>query len=84
MNVDQLKGIKVDKVVDARELPCPGPLLEAKRAMSAVPMNGIIEVISCDIATTLDIPAWASKVGHEYLGMVTEPGTWKLYVQRGK
>jgi tRNA 2-thiouridine synthesizing protein A len=84
VSVDQLKSLKVDKVVDARELPCPGPLIEAKRAMSVVPMDGVIEVISSDIATTLDIPAWASKVGHQYLGMVTEPGIWMLFVKRGK
>jgi len=84
MSVDLLKSLKVDKVVDVREIPCPGPLLEAKRAMSVVPMDGIIEVISSDIATTLDLPAWASKVGHQYLGMVAEAGTWKLYVKRAK
>lgn len=84
MNVDELKSLKVDKVVDARGTACPGPLLDAKRGMGAVPMAGVMEVISSDIGTTLDIPLWASKVGHEYLGMLTEPGIWRLYVKRGK
>ncbi len=84
MNVDELKSLKVDKVVDARGTACPGPLLDAKRAIGSVPMAGVMEVISSDIGTTQDIPLWASKVGHEYLGMVNEPGLWRLYVKRRK
>ena len=84
MSVELLKTLRVDQIVDAREMPCPRPLLEAKKAISMVPMGGIIEVISSDIGTTLDIPAWAYKVGHQYLGMVTESGTWKLFVRRNK
>ncbi|MGP8159235.1 MAG: sulfurtransferase TusA family protein [Thermoplasmata archaeon] len=84
MNADELKGLKVDKVVDARGTACPGPLLDAKRAMGSVPMAGVMEVISSDIGTTQDIPLWATKVGHQYLGMLIEPGVWRLYVKRGK
>lgn len=84
MNPEELKGMKVDKVVDARGTACPGPLLEAKRAMAAVPMAGVMEVISSDIGTTEDVPLWARKVGHQYLGTVAEPGIWRIYVKRGK
>ncbi len=84
MNVDELKSLKVDKVVDARGTACPGPLLDAKREMGSVPLAGVMEVISSDIGTTQDIPLWATKVGHQYLGMLTEPGIWRLYVKRGK
>jgi TusA-related sulfurtransferase len=52
----QLKELKVDKVVDARGTACPGPLLEAKRAMASVPMGGIMEVLSSDEDSNDDIP----------------------------
>jgi tRNA 2-thiouridine synthesizing protein A len=84
MNPEELKAMKIDKVVDARGVACPGPLLEAKRAMAGVPMAGVIEVISSDIGTTEDLPLWARKVGHEYLGTIPEPGIWRIYVKRGK
>jgi TusA-related sulfurtransferase len=84
MNPEELKGLKIDKVVDARGTACPGPLLEAKRAMGGVPMAGIMEVISSDIGTTEDVPLWARKVGHQYLGTLAEPGIWRIYVKRGK
>ncbi len=66
MNPEELKHLKVDRVVDARGVACPGPLLEAKREVTAVPMHGVMEVISSDEGTTEDVPLWAKKVGHEY------------------
>ena len=84
MATPTLSSLKVDKVVDARGTACPGPLLEAKRAIASVPMNGIMEVISSDEGTNTDIPLWAKKVGHQYLGTVAEAGLWKIYVRRGK
>jgi tRNA 2-thiouridine synthesizing protein A len=84
MNVEELKALKVDKVVDARGVACPGPLLEAKRNMTAVPMRGVMEVVSSDMGTTEDVPLWAKKVGHEYLGTVPDAGVWHIYVRRGK
>ncbi len=79
-----LKDLKADRVVDARGVACPGPLLEAKRAMTAVPMHGVMEVLSSDEGTNTDIPLWAKKVGHEYLGTIAEAGVWRIFVRRGK
>jgi len=83
MSVD-LTALKVDKTVDARGTACPGPLLEAKRGIAAVPVGGIMEVMSSDAGTTEDIPLWAKKVGHEFLGTVEEAGYWRVFVRRGK
>jgi TusA-related sulfurtransferase len=84
METAELKELKVDKTVDARGTACPGPLLEAKRGMTSVPMNGIMEVLSSDEGTAEDLPLWAKKVGHEYLGVIQESGIWRIFVKRGK
>ncbi len=83
MSVD-LSSVKVAKTVDARGTACPGPLLEAKRAMAEVPMGGVLEVMSSDVGTSEDIPLWAKKVGHAFLGSLEEAGYWRLFVKRGK
>jgi tRNA 2-thiouridine synthesizing protein A len=80
----ELKELKVDKVVDARGTSCPGPLLAAKRSMAEVPMQGTMVVLSSDASTQKDIPRWAQKIGHEYLGTLEEPGYWRIFVKRGK
>jgi tRNA 2-thiouridine synthesizing protein A len=85
MNQEELKSLQVDKLVDARGTACPGPLLEAKRAMANVPKNGgILEVLSSDEGTNDDIPLWAKKVQHEYLGTIEDAGYWRIFVRRGK
>lgn len=84
MDVQELKDLTADHVVDARGTACPGPLLEAKRGMAAVPVGGIMEVLSSDEGTVDDVPMWSKKVGHEYLGVLEEPGYWRIFVRRGK
>ncbi len=84
MDVEQLRHLKVDKTIDARGVACPGPLLEAKRAVTGVPLHGVMEVISSDEGTTEDVPLWARKVGHDYLGTVPDAGLWHVYVRKEK
>ena len=84
MNADELKNLKADKVVDARGMACPGPLLEAKKAITAVPVGGLMEVLSSDEGTNNDIPLWARKMQYEFLGVVEDAGFWRLFVKKSK
>ena len=63
-----LLEVQSDKVVDARGSACPGPLLEAKKAMNTIQIGQTIEVWSSDPGTKTDVGAWSAKVGHTYLG----------------
>lgn len=77
-------NLTADKVVDARGTSCPGPLLETKIAITTIPIGAVLETISSDPGTKADIPVWANKLGHEYLGTVEENGYWRIYVRRKK
>ena len=79
-----LGSINPDNSVDARGSACPGPLLEAKKGIGKVKVGEILEVLSSDSGTRNDIPAWAKKVGHEFLGVLESDGYDKLYVRRKK
>lgn len=70
--------------VDARGSACPGPLLEAKKAIGSVKIGDILEVISSDPGTKDDVPMWAKKVGHDYLGHIQADGYERLFVRRKK
>lgn len=84
MTADQLKGIKVEKVVDARGTSCPGPILAAKKGIVDVKVGEVMEILATDSGTQKDIPAWAKKMGHEYLGIIEDAGDFRLYVKRMK
>ena len=79
-----LNTVKVSSTVDARGSACPGPLLEAKKGIGKVKVGEILEIFSSDSGTRSDIPAWAKKVGHEYLGLLETDGYDKHFVRRKK
>ncbi len=82
MDDNELRELQVDKMIDARGMACPGPLLEAKKSMADVPDNGILEVLSSDEGTNNDIPMWSKKMKYEVLGILEEAGFWHLYVKK--
>ena len=79
-----LDTIQPDKVVDARGMACPGPLLEAKKAIGTIQVGQTVEVRSGDPSTKNDIPTWAAKVGHEYLGAAAGDGYDRIFIRRRK
>ena len=79
-----LNAIEPATTVDARGSACPGPLMEAKKGIGKVKVGEILEIYSNDSGTRIDVPAWAKKVGHEYLGVLKADGYDKLYVRRKK
>jgi tRNA 2-thiouridine synthesizing protein A len=82
MTDDELRALEGAKVVDARGMACPGPLLEAKKSMADVPEGGVIEVLSSDEGTNMDIPMWARKMNYDFLGYLEEAGYWRLFVRK--
>lgn len=83
MSVD-LNQIEAASTVDARGSACPGPLLEAKKAIGKVKVGEVLEILSNDPGTKEDIPIWAKKVGHNFLGYLQADGYDRIFVERKK
>jgi TusA-related sulfurtransferase len=81
---EDLTTIQAEKIVDARGTSCPGPILAAKKGIPSVSVGGVMEVQATDSGTTKDLPAWCKKMGHDYLGVVEEPGYMRLFVKKMK
>ncbi|MGB9006278.1 MAG: sulfurtransferase TusA family protein [Candidatus Aminicenantales bacterium] len=84
MTEEELRNLRAEKIVDARGTSCPGPLLAAKRSIIEVPVGGIMELLSSDTGTKRDVPLWANKMGHEFLGTIEEAGYSRIFVKRAK
>ncbi len=82
MTPEELNNLDVAKSVDARGTACPGPLLEAKKAIGKIKSGDILEVMSADEGTKKDIPKWAKKKKHEFLGTIEESGYFKIYLKK--
>ncbi len=83
METKELKDVQADKVVDARGTACPGPLLAAKKAIGEIRGGQIMEILSSDEGTKKDIPKWATKKGHDYLGTLEESGYFRIFMKKG-
>lgn len=79
-----LNTIQSAKVVDARAMSCPGPLLEAKKGIGGVKVGEVLEIWSGDANTKDDMPRWCEKVGHEFLGILAGEGYERLFIRRKK
>jgi tRNA 2-thiouridine synthesizing protein A len=84
MTTPELTTIEAAKVVDARAMSCPGPLLEAKKSIGSVQIGEILEIWAGDPQTKNDMPRWCKKVGHEYLGDIVADGYERLFLKRLK
>lgn len=82
MTTEELQSLTVHKEVDARSTACPGPLLAAKKAIAGISSGEIMEILSSDEGTKKDIPKWAQKKGHEYLGTMEESGYFRIYLKK--
>ena len=74
---------EVDRSIDARGMPCPGPLMSLIGAIRQGVVGDVIEVLSSDEGSRTDIPAWLDKSGHELVEVVEDDGfarfvVWKV------
>ena len=84
MTTEDLSTIQAAKVVDARAMSCPGPLLEAKKSIGAVKVDEILEIWSGGQDTRVNLDRWCKKLGHDFLGYIDEGGYDRLFVKRLK
>jgi len=81
---EELKTLTSAKVVDARGVSCPGPIIAAKKAVGGVGVGEVMEIQATDSGSLKDIPAWCKKMGHEYLGSFEESGYLRLFLKKLK
>ncbi len=80
----ELSGFGKTTVVDARGVACPGPMLEAKKAMGGIGLGEVMELLSGDSQTKEDMGYWTEMAGHTFLGVMPARGYDRLFIRRGK
>lgn len=75
--------MNVDKVLDAKGLSCPMPIVRTKVAISELEKGQVLEVHTTDKGARNDIPAWAKSGGHELLKHEEENDVLKFWVRKG-
>jgi TusA-related sulfurtransferase len=79
-----MTATNVTRSIDARGMPCPGPLMSLIGAIREGQVEDLIEVLSSDEGSKTDIPAWVSKAGHELVETREQDGATVFVVRKVK
>lgn len=75
--------MKTDKMLDAKRLACPMPIVKARKAMNEIESNQILEIHATDKGAKNDLTAWAKSAGHELLKHEEEKDIFKFWIKKG-
>ncbi|SES68974.1 Rhodanese-related sulfurtransferase [Salinibacillus kushneri] len=74
--------ISVNKVLDAKGLACPMPIVKTKKVITNLEPGQVMEVQATDKGSTADLKAWADSSGHQYLGTIEDGDVLKHFLRK--
>ncbi|MCC5889408.1 MAG: sulfurtransferase TusA family protein [Alkalibacterium sp.] len=75
--------MNADKVLDAKGLACPMPIVKTRKEMKTMNTGEILEVQATDKGALKDFQAWAKSSGHELLGTNESDDVLTFHIQKG-
>jgi tRNA 2-thiouridine synthesizing protein A len=77
-----MDDIKADETLDVRGLSCPMPLLKTKKTMEKLASGQILEILGSDPGTRNDLPNWAKRSGHDFMGEREGDGFNRYFIRK--
>ena len=71
-----------DKVLDAKGLNCPLPILKAKKALKELEAGQTLQVLSTDPGSIADFQAFARTTGNELVEHSEEGGVYDFLIRK--
>ncbi|MDC2863186.1 sulfurtransferase TusA family protein [Bacillus sp. BP-3] len=75
--------MKTDKVLDAKGLACPMPIVKTKKAIEEMETGQVLEIHTTDKGAKNDLTAWTKSGGHALLKNEEENGVLKFWIKKG-
>ena len=76
--------IKVDKVLDAKGMLCPMPVIKARKAIKEIALGEVLEVLATDKGAVKDFEAWSRQTGNDLLDSSEANGVYTFHIRRAK
>ncbi|MBM4764521.1 sulfurtransferase TusA family protein [Bacillus sp. B15-48] len=74
--------MEATKVLDAKGLACPMPIVRTKKAIDGLHTGQILEVHATDKGAKSDLVAWTKSGGHELLKHEVEGDVLKFWIKK--
>lgn len=75
---------KEDKLLDARGLLCPMPVVKAGKEIKSLEPGQVLKLLATDRGSVADVPAWAADTGNELIDWHEEDGVYVYLIRRGE
>ncbi|MCM3709538.1 sulfurtransferase TusA family protein [Sporosarcina luteola] len=75
--------MNVTKVLDAKGLACPMPVVRARKTMKEMETGEILEIFTTDKGSVADLTAWAKSSGHEMVDQKEDTGVFTFWIKKG-
>lgn len=72
----------VTKVLDAKGMACPMPVVKTKKTIDELESGDILEIHATDKGAKSDLTAWARSGGHELLEQKEEDDVLKFWIKK--
>lgn len=73
-----------DRLLDARGLICPLPVLKARKALLGMPSGSRLLVEATDPLAAIDLPNFCRETGHRLVASETADGVVRFLIERGR
>ncbi|MHA2365391.1 MAG: sulfurtransferase TusA family protein [Candidatus Hodarchaeales archaeon] len=80
LNGDEM--VEVHQSLDVRNLSCPIPVLESKKAIRKLKIGQVLEIMTTDPGSLRDIPAWAKNTNQEFISYKDDEKEYRFLVRR--
>ncbi|MGG4168202.1 sulfurtransferase TusA family protein [Rossellomorea vietnamensis] len=75
--------MNADKVLDAKGLACPMPIVKTRKAIKEIESGQILEVQTTDKGAKSDLTAWAKSTGQELVDSNEENDVFTFWIKKG-
>ncbi len=77
-------ALKEDRILDAKGLNCPLPILKTKVLLNKMQAGEILYVEATDPHSVIDFEAYCARTDHELLNIEEEEKLFKFYIRRAE
>jgi tRNA 2-thiouridine synthesizing protein A len=74
--------MNADKVLNAKGMACPMPIVKTKKAMNDIESGQVLEIHATDQGAKADLAAWSKSGGHELVEQSEEDGVLKFWIKK--
>ena len=74
--------MKIDKILDAKGLSCPLPIVKTNKIIKQMNDGEIIKVLSTDPGSKRDFESWSKKTGNTLLEMSENDDVFTYIIQK--